>query len=171
MTRAPRSRRPRLLLVAGLLAAVAVLAAGCGGESRGDEDTAVTLLEPEYERNDEVTETTEPADPVDREAVEQSTETEQVPLIGSETPQGAMEQLYGAWRSGDRDNALVVAETPAVDGIWQAPEGDYALYRGCDTGEFDTTGCLYRGDPGTIQFEMENRDGRWIVVMATFSPA
>ena len=100
-----------------------------------------------------------------------STTTDEPYLIGSEEPATAAGQIYGAWKSDDKDNAKVVAEPAAIDALWAVPAGDYTPYRGCDTGEFDTSGCLFRGDPGTIQFELEQRNDRWIVTSVVFSPA
>ena len=35
---------------------------------------------------------------------------------------------------------------PAIDAMWQTARGDYSLYNQCSTGEFDTSGCLFRGN-------------------------
>ena len=62
------------------------------------------------------------------------------------------------------------------DGRWvcyqlQPAPGDYALYNKCNTGEFGQSSCLFRGDAGTIQFNMRQHGATWVVSMAVFSPA
>ncbi len=55
--------------------------------------------------------------------------------------------------------------------MWSAVPGPYELYRGCDTGEFDTGGCLFRdrSTNHTIQMNLERRDDNWVVTGAFFS--
>lgn len=79
--------------------------------------------------------------------------------------------LYGSWKADDRPGAARVAEPAAVEGMFATSPGDYRLYNHCNTGEFDAATCLYRGDPGTIQFSMEKRGPNWVVVTAIFSEA
>jgi hypothetical protein len=96
---------------------------------------------------------------------------------GRGSPQDAAQALYDAWKAGDRNAALAVAEPGAVDGIWKTAPGDYSLYNKCDTAEFgkdtglgsSTSGCLFRGNSGTIQFSMEQRGDQWVVVEAYFA--
>ena len=72
----------------------------------------------------------------------------------------AAQTLYDAWTRDDRATAATVAEAAAIDAIWAAVPGPYQLYRGCDTGEFDTGGCLFRdrSTNHTIQVDVERRD-------------
>lgn len=91
---------------------------------------------------------------------------------GAATPEAAADSLYQAFVAGDRTAATEVAEPAAVDTVFAATPGPYQPYRGCDTGEFDTSGCLYRdrSTNNTIQFDMERRDQVWVVTGAFFSP-
>jgi hypothetical protein len=91
--------------------------------------------------------------------------------VGAADPEQAAVTLYAAWQAGDRNAAATVAEPAAVDGIFTAAPGEYRPYNRCNTGEFGQSSCLYRGDPGTIQFNMKERDGAWVVTVAIFSPA
>ena len=77
--------------------------------------------------------------------------------------------LYAAWKGGDRTAAGTVADPVAVEGIFAATPGDYALYNKCNTGEFGSAECLYRGSGGTIQFRMTQRGPNWVVASAFFS--
>jgi hypothetical protein len=58
--------------------------------------------------------------------------------------------------------------------MWATAPGDYTLYTTCDSGEFGTSTCLYRGNPrslGTIDFNMEKRGALWVVIDARYTPA
>jgi len=90
---------------------------------------------------------------------------------GLPAPDQAADALYAAWKAGDRQAAAAVAEPTAVDQIFAAAPGDYALYNKCNTGEFGQSSCLFRGDAGTIQFNMRQHGATWVVSMAVFSPA
>ena len=72
----------------------------------------------------------------------------------------------------DRAAALTIADPAAVDAIFAATPGPYKLYRGCDTGEFDTGGCLFRdrSTNNTIQIDVEKRATGWVVAGTFFSP-
>ena len=80
-------------------------------------------------------------------------------------------RLYDAWFANDKVTAASVADPAAIEAMWQTARGDYSLYNKCSTGEFDTSGCLYRGNLGTIQFDLEKRGANWVVAGAFFSPA
>jgi len=73
------------------------------------------------------------------------------------------QKLYDAWKANDKATAATVADPSAIDNIWRAAPGDYALYNSCSTGEFDTSGCLFRGNAGTIQIDLEKRGTNWVV--------
>lgn len=88
---------------------------------------------------------------------------------GAANPELSAQRLYDAWQAGDRGAAQTVAEPSAVDGIWAAAPGHYKIYSGCDTGEFNDSGCLFRGAAGTIQMTMERRGTAWVVVEAFFA--
>lgn len=89
---------------------------------------------------------------------------------GRGNPEEAAKTLYDAWYAGDKVTAGTVATQTALDDMWQTPKGDYGLYSGCDSAEFDTSGCLFRGANGTIQFTMERRGDLWVVIEALYSP-
>lgn len=159
---APTSRPRRVATVAVTLLAVAGLAA-CGSDD-GDAATDPTVT---AEIGDAATVTTSTTAPEPSEPPA----TEPAAPVGAADPGEAAATLYAAWKAGDRAVAATVAEPAAVDGVFAAAPGDYALYNRCDTGEFGSSSCLYRGDPGTIQFAMTERDGTWVVTTAIFSEA
>jgi hypothetical protein len=92
--------------------------------------------------------------------------------VGRPEAKDAALVLYDAWTKGDRAGAAQVADVAAIDAFFLAVPGPYELYRGCDTGEFDTGGCLFRdrSTNNTIQVDVERRDGNWVVAGAFFSP-
>jgi hypothetical protein len=55
--------------------------------------------------------------------------------------------------------------------MWATKPGDYHLYTECDSGEFGTSGCLYRSEAtkDTIQFNMEKRGNGWVILDAVYS--
>lgn len=91
--------------------------------------------------------------------------------VGAATPEAATAALYLASVAGDRSAAASVAEPAAIDAVFAAPPGAYQSYSRCDTGEFDTSGCLYRdrSNNNTIQFDMERRANAWVVTGAFVS--
>lgn len=91
------------------------------------------------------------------------------PAVGRPVPAEAVQVLYDAWHADDKVTAATVADPDAVEAMWQTVRGDYALYNQCDSGEFGTSGCLYRGANGTIQFTSERRGDAWVVVQAFYS--
>jgi hypothetical protein len=139
----------------------ALLLVGCGDSASDDADDTPTEL-------------------ADAATVEQTTSTEAattapettttVAPVGMGTPIEAATRLFDAWIADDRITAATVAEPAAVDGIWAGTKGDYGQYSGCDSAEFDTSGCLFRGAPGTIQFSMARRGDAWVVTSAIYSP-
>ncbi len=158
---APRARpRHALLLVA---VALGLLATGCGddepsGGGPSEIGDAVTI-------DREATTTTATS------ATTEATPTTAPAPTGAPSPEAASEALYQAFVAGDRAAAAVVAEPPAIEAVFAATPGSYGAYRGCDTGEFDTSGCLYRdrATDHTIQFDLERRDAAWVVTGAFFS--
>jgi hypothetical protein len=130
--------------------------------------------------SDSGTDEAEPTELADAASVEQTTSTEAtttapettttVAPVGMGTPIEAATRLFDAWIADDRVTAATVAEPAAVDGIWAGTKGDYGQYSGCDSAEFDTSGCLFRGAPGTIQFSMARRGDAWVVTSAIYSP-
>lgn len=93
-----------------------------------------------------------------------------VTQVGWPTAGEAARHLLTAWRAADRGNASQGAEPPAVDGLFAVPRGP-VVDRGCDTGEFDTSGCQYRVAGGGLQLNMERRPQGWVVTEAVFTPA
>jgi hypothetical protein len=100
-----------------------------------------------------------------------TTSTTAVAPVGAPDSAQAAQALYDAWVAGDRNAAARVAEPAAIDVVWSAIPGPYQLYRGCDDGEFDTSGCLFRDRTTnhTIQIEATRRDTGWVVTGAFFS--
>jgi hypothetical protein len=164
------ARRPptRRAVVAAATLVVLLAAAGCSGDSDGTtapgskgERTQVSL------GNAATTEVTKPTEP--------TTAPPDIPATtGRPTPAEAALRLYDTWKANDRPSAAEVADPGAIDGMWATAPGDYTLYNKCDTAEFGTSGCLYRGTPrslGTIQFNMEKRGALWVVIDAVYIPA
>lgn len=139
-------------------------AAACGS---GD-DTATTTTG-DTEIGDAATLDTSTTVAESTSSSESATETSLAAPVGAPDPEAAVTILYDAWKADDRVTAATVAEPFAVDGIFEAAEGDYSLYNRCNTGEFGQSSCLYRGSAGTIQFSMVDRGGAWVVTTAIFS--
>ncbi|MCU1357605.1 MAG: hypothetical protein JWM89_3023 [Acidimicrobiales bacterium] len=157
--RPPRCRLGALVLAIGLV----VAAAGCttsegsdGASPRQKPDigSAATLQATTSTAGDTTTTATKATVPA---------------TTGVTDALEAAQKLYDAWKAGDHAGAAQVATQEAVDGIWATPPGDYAPYNHCDTGEFTTGGCLFRGNSGTIQFDLEKRGDLWVVVGAVFA--
>lgn len=93
------------------------------------------------------------------------------PPVGAPTAEAASRTLYDAWTRDDRAAAAAVAEQDAIDVMWSATPGPYELYSGCDDGEFDTGGCMFRdrSTNNTIQITLEKRDGQWVAITGFFS--
>jgi hypothetical protein len=161
---AHRSSRLRLLAF-GALAVVGPLGiAACGSE--GAEPAG------EAEISDEAAtlETTTTAAPTtEATPTTPTTPTTEPTPLGLFSPEESAQALYDAWKADDRATAATLAEPAAVEGQWATAPGDYAVYNQCDSGEFGTSGCLFRGSGGTIQYTMEQREDRWVVVSAFFS--
>lgn len=137
------------------------LAAGCSGSSGEDPPSGSDIGEPATleATTTSTTPTTAPA-------------TTAVPApVGAGSPADASAALYAAFVAGDRAAAARVAEQPAIDAVFSAVPGPYQPYRGCDTGEFGTSGCLYRdrSTNHTIQFDLERRGDAWVVTNGFYS--
>lgn len=155
-----RAHRSGRRLRASALAAVAAAAvlAGCGssGSASGPTKVAPTATV------DKATTTTA--------ATTTAPSTTAAPATtGGTTPSETAQRLYDAWKANDKAAAATVATPEAIAGMWKSAPGDYGQYSGCDTGEFSTSGCLYRGNPGTIQIDMERKGDLWVVVDAYYS--
>ena len=149
-----------------LVLAVAFLAAACGSSGGSDGSKAGTS-KPQIGEPATV-EKTSSTDTAETTATTAAPATPAAPT-GSPSPREAAQRLYDTWKAGDRPSALLVATPDAVDGMFATAPGDYSLYNDCDSGEFDTSGCLFRGNSGTIQFNMERKGAAWVVVEALFS--
>lgn len=154
--------RSRLLVIA--VSSCVVLAAACSSD--GDDDGnggTVSVLPPVS-----VTSTSLPEASVTTAA---PTTTTPAPPTGRPEAEDAAQVLYESWVADDRAGAATVAEPEAIDAVWAAVPGPYELYRGCDTGEFDTGGCLFRdrSTNHTIQMSLERRGDNWVVTGAFFS--
>jgi hypothetical protein len=151
--------RTRLLLAVTAPLLAGGLAVGCG-ESKTDQADGPTEL-------------------ADAATTERTTATTAAPTTavptttaaptGMGSPIDAATRLFDAWVADDRATAATVAEPVAIEGIWAAARGDYGQYNQCDSAEFDTSGCLFRGAPGTIAFTMERRGEAWVVIEALYS--
>ncbi len=100
-----------------------------------------------------------------------TTPTTAVAPVGVPDGETAARRLYDAWVANDRAAAAKIADAAAIDAVFSAPKGTYELYRGCDTGEFGTGGCLFRNraNNNTIQIDLEKRATGWVVSGAFFS--
>ncbi len=154
-------RASRALFATGV--AIALLAGGCSDDD-GD-GAAQTTVAPEIGDAASIESSTSTTD-----SAPVTTTTTVVPT-GAPDPEAAAAALYDAWKANDPTAGASVAEAAAVEAMSTVAPGDYSLYNRCNTGEFGQSTCLYRGDPGTIQFSMQDRDGAWVVTTAIFSPA
>jgi len=160
-----RTRSP----VLSFLAAFAVVIAACGTDDSPDaSDTTVAETVAEQTSSTTVESTTEVDSPSDEEppSTEATPTTEATAEpVGADSPADAATALYDAWVNDDRDAASEVADPDAIETMWTAEKGPYELYRHCDDGEFDTSGCLFRdrSTDHTIQINLERRDGGWVV--------
>jgi hypothetical protein len=149
--------RPSTRAVAATLiaAAIGILAPACssgGSDTAKDATTTAAPTTTEAPTTTAVPTTAAPAAPVG--------------LPGQEE---VAQKLYDAWIADDRATAATVADQAAIDNLWPAPKGDYSLYNKCSSGEFDTSGCLFRGANGTIQIDLEKRGDNWVVAGTFYS--
>ena len=153
----PIARRSSALVVALAIGALAL--AGCSGSSDGASGGGTKVGDA---------------------ATLQSTTTATAPSttagptttaapIGLFSPEETVRKLYDAWKADDKATAATLAEPDAVAMMWQTAPGDYSLYNHCDSGEFGDSGCLFRGNNGTIQFTAERRGDRWVIIQAFYS--
>lgn len=149
----------RRLVLVGLSLALPASVAACSGSS--GSDGGPTSLGPAVSVESS---TTAPAPTV-------APSTTLAAPVGTATGAEAAQALYDAWGRNDRAAASTVADVAAIDAMWASTPGPYQLYRGCDTGEFDTGGCLFRdrSTNNTIQVDLARRDGKWVVTGAMFS--
>ncbi|QXC62543.1 hypothetical protein KSP35_07020 [Aquihabitans sp. G128] len=163
MRTAPRPAR-RLLATAGLALLLLGTAAGCSGSS---DDQTGTMSSPDKSATMQASSTTT-AKPTTTTA---PTTTTVAAPVGAGSPEDATAQLYAAFQAGDRAAAAKVAEPAAIDAVFAAVPGPYQPYRGCDTAEFGTSGCLYRdrSTNHTIQFDLEKRGTVWVVTNGFYS--
>lgn len=147
----------RLATALACAAAIPVLLAGCS--SSGSDSTATTTAPATTTTTTEATTT----------AAETTTT---LALAGAAHPADAAAVVYAAWKANDQALAKRVATPEAVFGMWATKPGDYRLYTECDSGEFGTSGCLYRSEAtkDTIQFNMEKRGDGWVVLDAVYAP-
>ena len=145
-----------------LALAVAVLVGACSSDSGSEGATVGDSATTEI--------ATTPATEAPTTAAAPTTTT-LPPTVGRPDAREAAQALYDAWLANDRASAAAVADPPAIDGMFAAVAGPYQLYSGCDSGEFDTGGCLFRdrSTNNTIQVDLEKRDGNWVVAYAVFS--
>ena len=147
----------RLLASLALVAGLGLAAAACGSDGGAASDGGTEIGSPATAERGSTT-TVAPAEPTEP--------------TGLPDAAAAATELYDAWVADDRAAALTLADPAAVDAIFAATPGPYKLYRGCDTGEFDTGGCLFRdrSTNNTIQIDVEKRATGWVVARTFFSP-
>ena len=138
-----------------MVVAITLVLASCS--SGGSDGTATT--------------STRPATTTEATTTAPATTTTQA-LAGAAHPADAAAVVYAAWKANDQALAKRVATPEAVFGMWATEPGDYRLYNACDSGEFGTSGCLYRSEAtrDTIQFNMEKRGDGWVVLDAVYAP-
>lgn len=154
--------RPSTRAVAAtfLAAAIGLLVPACGGSgSDTTKDTSVGISD--GASVDKATSTTAAT----------TTVATTVPVTPTGLPEqeAAAKRFYDAWFADDKATAATVADPAAIEAMWLTARGDYSLYNKCSTGEFDTSGCLFRGNNGTIQIDLEKRNGNWVVAGAFYS--
>lgn len=157
------ARSTRIATVLALTISLLLATAACSSDddhAGGGSTAAPSLVPPASETTvrtaTSTTPTTTPAAPTP---------------VGASDGAAAAQALYDAWVAGDRAAAARVAEPAAIDAIWAAAPGPYQLYRGCDTGEFDTGGCMFRdrSTNHTIQIDLTRRGDMWVVTGAFYS--
>ena len=157
MSTTTRSPNRAALLAVGLAVAGTSMVAGCSKASTPTPKTgtkigpSVTVVRTTAVPTTAIPKTTSP------------------PPVGMPTAEAATRKLYDAWKANDLVGAATVATPTAIAGIWASAPADYYEYSTCDTGEFSTGGCLYRGNPGTIQFDLTKQGTTWVVTNAVFS--
>ncbi|MCB1031203.1 MAG: hypothetical protein KDA95_07680 [Acidimicrobiales bacterium] len=154
------SKRKFTAAALGAAMAISLGLGACGGSSDEPSDTKID----DNAASIDATETT-----TTEVAPEQTTTTVAAAPTGLPDQQDVVLKFYDAWFADDRVTAATVADQMAIDNMWKTPRGDYHAYNKCSTGEFDTSGCLYRGNLGTIQFDLEKRGDNWVVAGAMFS--
>lgn len=152
--------RPSTRAVAATLiaAAIGILAPACSSGSDGAQDKTAAVSD-DAASVDKTTTTT----------VAPETTTAPAEPVGLPEQEAAATRLYDAWVADDKVTAATVADPAAVENMWQAARGSYSLYNKCASGEFDTSGCLFRGNLGTIQIDLEKRGDNWVVAGAFYS--
>jgi hypothetical protein len=178
-TRSPRRpyRRSRLAAALALTVALGAATAACTTSDSDGAPKGSTKVGDAATVQSTTSKPKAPTTTASNTASTTTSTTAPAATTGRGTPADAAQALYDAWKVGDRAAALNVADATAVDGIWKTAPGDYALYNKCDTAEFgkdtglgsSTSGCLFRGNSGTIQFSMEQRGDAWVVVEAFFA--
>lgn len=148
---------PRTVALAAALSMLALGAAGCSG---GSSDAGPAKVSDNAANVDATTTTAAPTTTV---------ATTLPPAVGLPDQEAAATRLYDAWFADDKVTASTVADPAAVTAMWKTARGDYSLYNSCSTGEFDTSGCLFRGNLGTIQIDLEKRGANWVVAGAFYS--
>lgn len=154
----PSCTSPRTLaLVAAATIVLAVGATGCSGSSSAKEPAKTSGSAATVDAS------TTTAAPTTTAA------TTVPPAVGLPDQEAAATRFYDAWFANDKVTAATMADPVAVDAMWKTARGDYSLYNHCSTGEFDTSGCLFRGNLGTIQIDLEKRGANWVVAGAFYS--
>ena len=149
----------RLLVVAALVTVLAACSQSSNSGGQTKLGSPATVTTPASSATTSSTSTVAPA-------------TTAPKLVGQPTPDAAAQRLYDAWKANDKTTAATVATPDALAGMWATAPGDYALYNHCDSGEFGTSGCLFRAPAtyATIQFNMERRGATWVVLDAVYMP-
>jgi hypothetical protein len=156
--------RPSTRAVAAtiLAATIGLLAPACSSAGSSASDGSKAKVDDAAATVDQTTSTTT--------ATTAATTTTAPPApTGLPDQEAVAQRLYDAWFADDKATAATVADPAAIDAMWKTTRGDYSLYNSCSTGEFDTSGCLFRGNNGTIQIDLEKRGDLWVVAGAFYS--
>lgn len=76
-----------------------------------------------------------------------------------------------AWRAGDQVAAATLAPASVVQSAFAAGVPSSVQSRGCSSGNFDPTMCVYRTDLGEAQVRATKQGDGWIVDQVKVTPA
>jgi ABC-type transport system substrate-binding protein len=144
---------PRRLLITLLLPLV--LLVGCGGDD-GEDASDTSLIPPE------TTEATTTTMSTTSTTTAPTTTAPSTPTAYSATARDAVNELEAAWQTGDQARARAIAPGDVVDALFLVPPDGFEIY-GCDSGEFETSGCNFRNraTEAFIQVTAQRSDAGW----------
>jgi ABC-type transport system substrate-binding protein len=147
---------PSRILAAPLLALA--LLAGCGGGDGGDEASESSLIPPETTDASSTAST----DSTTTASTAPTTTAPSTPTSFADTARDAVNELKAAWEAGDQARARAIAPGDVVDALFLVPADGFEIY-GCDSGEFETSGCNFRNraTEAFIQVTAVRSDAGW----------